>query len=297
MPSQRRRATLAGVDQLRPGDQAFTTFADDAERWAVLGLFARLGLARGEKVMLSLDTSRPPDEVAAEITGGADAARDAIGRGQLVVSEAPPFRDDPPEAGSGEIARRARARLEDAAADGFSGIRASCDLSASLGVFGGMSRLAEFERAAHRELMTADTRSRFTALCQWDERRLAADADLDEFRWIHPVTVLPAPPGLRVTRTAGGILLTGDSDLACREEFSAALRMLEDIRPPEGPLVLDLSKMSFLDAHSVGAILRLASRLPAPQRMEVRCREHHRRMLNVLGAHNIPQLTIITRGR
>lgn len=297
MPSQRRRATLAGVDQLRPGDQAFTTFADDAERWAVLGLFTRLGLARGEKVMLTFDTGRPSDEVAAEIAGGADAARDAIGRGQLVVSEAPAFGDDPPGTGSGEIAKRARARLESAAAEGFSGVRASCDLSASLDTLGGMSRLVEFERAAHRELMTADSRTRFTALCQWDERRLVADADLDEVRWVHPITVLPAPPGLRVTRTPNGILLTGDADLACREEFSAAMRMLDGIRPAEGPLILDLSKMAFLDAHSVGAVLRLAAGLSPPRRIEVRCREHHRRMLNVLGAHSISQLTIITRGR
>lgn len=294
MPSQRRRATLAGVDQLRPGDQAFTTFADDSERWAVLGLFTRLGLARGEKVMLSLDTSRPPDEVAAEIAGGADAARDAIGRGQLVVSEAPAFGSGP---GPGEIAKRARAWLEDAASEGFSGVRAGCDLSASLESFGGMSRLAEFERATHRELMAADSRGRFTVLCQWDERRLVTDADLEEVRWVHPVTILPSPPGLRVTRTASGILLTGDADLASRAEFSAALRTLEDVRPPEGPLILDLSKMSFLDAHSVGAVLRMAARLPAPHRIEVRCREHHRRMLNILGSRSIPQLTIVTRGR
>lgn len=298
MPSQRRRATLACVDQLRPGDQAFSTFADDTERWATLGLFTRLGLARGEKVLLSFDTDRPPDEVTAEIAGGADAARDAIGRGQLIVSDAPaPGSGDGPEADPGEIAKRVRARLKDAAAEGFSGVRAGCDLSACMDSFGGMSRLVEFERAAHRELLTVDSQSRFTALCQWDERRLVTDADLDEVRWIHPITVLPSPPGLRVTRTGTGILLTGDADLASRQEFSAALRLLEDIRPPEGPLVLDLSKMSFLDAHSIGAVLRMAAGLRAPRRIEVRCREHHRRMLNVLGAPSIPQLTIITRGR
>lgn len=297
MPTQRRRATLAGVDQLRPGDHAFTTFTDDDERWAVLGLFTRLGLARGEKVMLSLGTDRPRDEVTAEIAGGADLAREAIGRGQLVVAEAPGFGGDPPEAGPGEITRRARARLEDAAAEGFSGVRAGYDLSASLRAFGGMRDLVEFERAAHRELLAADAQGRLTALCQWDERHLVTETDLDAVRWAHPVTVLPAPPGLRVTRTATGILLTGDSDLSCRDEFSSALRVLEEIEPPDGPLILDLSKMSFLDAHSVGAVLRLAARLPAPRRIEVRCREHHRRMLNVLGSASIPQLTIVTRGR
>lgn len=297
MLSPRRRATHTGVDQLHPGDHAFTTFTDDSERWAVLGLFTQLGLARNEKIMLSIGTDRPRDEVAAEIAGGPDVARDAVGRGQLIVTGAPAFGGGLPEAGSGEIARRARARLEDAVAEGYSGVRAGCDLTSSLGAFGEMGRLVEFEQAAHRELMAADTQSRITALCQWDERHLVTDADLDRVRWAHPVNVLPAPPGLRVTRTATGILLTGDSDLSCREEFEAVLRTLEEIRPPEGPLVLDLSKMSFLDGHSIGAVLRMAAGLPAPRRLEVRCREHHLRLLNYLGSASIPQLTIVTRGR
>lgn len=99
---------------------------------------------------------------------------------------------------------------------------------------------------------------------------------------------------LQVTLTDGGIGLTGDSDLSTRKEFSAALRMLEDMDVPPGQaLVLDLSRLSFLDANSTGAILRLAAGLSAPRRLEVRCRAHHRRMLSVLGARSIRQLTIV----
>jgi hypothetical protein len=101
---------------------------------------------------------------------------------------------------------------------------------------------------------------------------------------------------LHVTFTDGGIRLTGDSDLSTRKEFSAALRMLEDMRVPAGQaLVLDLSQLSFLDANSAGAILRLAAGLSAPRRLEVWCRAHHRRMLSVLGARLIRQLTIVAR--
>ena len=310
MPSRRRRATLAGVDQLQPGDQAFTTFADDRERWDVLGLFTRLGLARGEKVMLNVGAARSPDDVAAKVAGGADAALDALGRGQLVVSDVPAFGPGPAAAGFGpgefgaaefdaaEVARQARARLDAAAAEGFSGVRAGCDLSASLEPFGSVARLLEFERTVHEQLMAADTGARYTALCHWDERRLSDGGALDDVRSVHPVIILPAPDGLRVTRTPAGLLLTGDADLASREQFTEALRTLEGLRPPAGEtIVLDLSKLSFMDAHSVGAILRLAAGLPAPRRLEIRCRQHHRRMLNVLGARSIPRLTIITRGR
>jgi hypothetical protein len=99
---------------------------------------------------------------------------------------------------------------------------------------------------------------------------------------------------LDVTFTDDGIRLTGDSDLSTRKEFSAALRKLEDMHvPPDQALVLDLSQLSFLDANSAGAILRLAAGLSPPRRLEVCCRAHHRRMLTVLGARSIRQLTIV----
>lgn len=297
MSSRRRRATLAGVDQLQPGDQAFTTFSDDRERWDVLGLFTRLGLARGEKVMLSVDTPRSLNEVAEDVAGGAGPARDALGRRQLVVSDAPLLRPAPCD-DAAELAQRARARLDAAASEGFSGVREGCDLSASLGPFGSMSRLLEFERAVHEQLMAADTGARYTALCHCDERRVSDGSTLDDVRAVHPVIILPAPGGLRVIPTPAGLLLTGDADLGSRAEFSAALETLEGIRPPAGtPLVLDLTRLSFLDAHSAGAVLRLATRLPEPLRLEVRCRRHQRRMLNVLGAQSIPRLTVSTQGR
>jgi hypothetical protein len=99
---------------------------------------------------------------------------------------------------------------------------------------------------------------------------------------------------LHVTVTDHGIRITGDSDLSTRKEFSAALRMLEDMRVPAGKaLLLDLSELSFLDANSAGAILRLAAGLSPPRRLEVWCRAHHRRMLSVIGARSIRQLTIV----
>jgi hypothetical protein len=101
---------------------------------------------------------------------------------------------------------------------------------------------------------------------------------------------------LHVTPTDAGIRLTGDSDLSTRKEFSTALWMLADMRVSPGQaLVLDLSQLSFLDANSAGAILRLAAGLSPPRRLEVWCRAHHRRMLGVLGARSIRQLTIVAR--
>ena len=124
-------------------------------------------------------------------------------------------------------------------------------------------------------------------------RRRATLAGVDQLRPGDHECVDTARP-LEVTRTDVGIRLTGDSDIASRAEFTDALRALEDMPLPQGQaLILDLSELSFLDAHSTGAVLRLAAGLSPPRRLEVRCRAYHQRMLHVLGARSVRQLTII----
>ena len=59
--------------------------------------------------------------------------------------------------------------------------------------------------------------------------------------------------------------------------------------------MLDITDLSFFDAHSAGAVLRLAAGLPAPRRLEVRCRGAQRRLLHLLGGQVRRQLSIITK--
>jgi hypothetical protein len=124
-------------------------------------------------------------------------------------------------------------------------------------------------------------------------RRRATLAGVDQLRPGDHECVDTARP-LEVTRTDVGIRLTGDSDIASRAAFTDALRALEDMPLPQGQaLILDLSELSFLDAHSTGAVLRLAAGLSPPRRLEIRCRAYHQRMLHILGARSIRQLTIV----
>jgi hypothetical protein len=283
---------MVGVDRLEPGDHAFLSFADDAQRWEILGMFTQHGLAMDEKVMLSVDTARPLDEVAAQVAGSADSASKAMDSGQLVISGAPRFQPDGFD--PGEFATTSRMGLDAAVAEGYSGLRTANELSLALIPLQNVEAVVEFERAVHGALRDASTGVRYTALCHWDESRLGGGPVLEAVRALHPVTVLPAPGTLHVIPTETGIRLTGDSDLSTRDEFTAAMRLLEDLRPPAGsPLVLDLSDLSFIDAHSIGAVLRLAAALTSPRRLEVHCRTHQRRMLHVLGARSIRQLTTI----
>lgn len=287
-----------GVDRLQPGDHAYLAFSDDQDRWEVIGDFARHGFARGEKVYLNVD-ARGVDEVAALAAGGAAAARTALASGQLVVSHAPRFR--PGDFDAGLLVTQSLQRLDTAAAEGFSGVRAANELPVRADV---LDDVMEFEKALHQVLTTPGDGPRYTALCHWDERdpdgqdQQDGVPDMEAVRALHPVAVIPRPGMLHVCWSARGVRLTGDSDLSTREEFAAAMHALEELRPPadapDQPLVLDISDLSFLDAHSAGMILRMAGALPSRQRLEVRCRAHHRRLLQMLGSRAVSQMSIVT---
>jgi hypothetical protein len=308
-----------GVDRLQPGDHAFLAFSDDDERWDLLGVFTRHGFARDEKIYLNVPDGCHPDDLAARVAGGTAAAHSALRSGQLVVSAAPRF--SPATFDADQFTARSRQYLHAATAAGFSGIRAANDLSLTLAAFGGLEHVVAFEKALHQALLTPAAGPRYTTLCQWDERWGDDGPVLAALRALHPVTVLSRPGTLRVTWTADGIRLTGDSDLSTRTTLTTALRTLEEPPTLEGsragegspappaprvpepreapdsaerPLVLDIADLSFLDAHSAGAILRLAAGLSPPRRLEIRCRACHRRILHALGGRDIPQLTIVT---
>lgn len=290
MSSGSRHALAVGVDRLQPGDHAFLAFCDDEERWDILGVFAQQGLARGEKVLLLVDAGHPPAEVAARVAGGAAAARLATGHGQLVVSDAPRFR--PGGFDAVRLVDAARRQVAAAVGEGYSGLRGATQMSLALSPPESLDQAVEYEAALDHALFADGDNRRYTSLCHWDEREFAGSPVMDAVSALHPVTVLARGGTLHVSVTAAGIRLTGDSDLSTRAEFDEALRMLAGL--PHERLVLDIADLSFLDACSAGTVLRVAAELTPPRRLEVRCRYHHRRMLRLLGARSIRQISLVT---
>lgn len=288
MPSGARHAV--GVDRLQPGDHAFLAFSDEDERWDILNVFTQQGLARGEKVLLLVNGAHAPERVAARVAGGPAAARRATGQGRLVVSDTPRLR--PGGFAAARLADAAGQMAEAVVGEGYSGLRSATEMSLALTPLESLDQAVEFETALHESLLFAGGSRRYTSLCQWDEREFGDTPVLDAVRAIHPVTLLDRDGMLHVTVTATGIRLTGDSDLSTRAEFGAALRLLAG--QPGDTLVLDIADLSFLDACSAGAVLRLAAGLASPRRLEVRCRNYHRRMLHLLGGRTIRQLSIVT---
>ncbi len=276
------------VDRLRPGDHACLLFDDDEQRWDVLGSFARTGFARGEKVLLA-DTATPADEVAERIgSHGASAwsARAALASGQLVVvRDVPRF-----TRGRGFDVENALTlileMIELAGREGYSGVRASDDMAWALRPGINVDQLIRYEEAAHRRLFAG---SQLIGMCQYDRKRfgkqLAATMSA-----VHPVTVVESVGTLRVTPTNSGLRIAGEADLATRQQLMAALHGAKT--GASGRLVLDLTELSFMDAHCAGAIITMAAAMSGHDRLEVRCGPSHRRIFHLLGAATIPHLIL-----
>jgi hypothetical protein len=298
MPAEDGAGRAVGVDRLQPGDHAFLAFADDGDRWDVLTVFTQQGLARNEKVALLIDVGRSPDWVATRVAGGAAAGRSALRERRLVVSSSPRF-----ERGKFDTARLVegvRRRIGTARAEGFSGLRSASEMSLALAPVDHLGQAVEYETALHAALFRGDLGGdlsgpggpHFTALCQWDARLFGQTEAMAAARDVHPVTLLPRLGTLHAAIAGNRLILTGDSDLCSRAEWSGALRLLAG--RPDGTLVIDISDLSFFDAHSAGAVLSMATALPEPRRLEVWCRSAQRRMLHTLGARSVARLSIVT---
>ena len=290
MPAEGLHGRAVGVDRLQPGDHAFLGYADDDTLWEILRVYTQQGLARDEKVGLVVDVDRSTSWVAARVAGGTVAAAKAMRSGQLVVSNAPRFARGGFDAG--RLVEGVRRRIDTASAEGFSGLRSASEMSLALAPVDHLGQAVEYETALHASLFTGEGKPRFTALCMWDERLFGAADAMDAARAVHPVIVLPRLGTLHASVCGNRVSVTGDSDLANRTAFDAALRTLGAL--PATTLILEITDLSFFDAHSAGAVLRFAAGLTAPRQLEVRCRSSQRRLLYLLGGRSIRQLSIIT---
>ena len=290
MPAEDRHGRAVGVDRLQPGDHAFLGYADDDTLWDILSVFTQQGFARDEKVGLLVDVGHSPGWVAARVTGGAAAAARALRAGQLVVSNSPRFARG--EFNAGRLVEGARRRLDTVLAEGFSGLRSASEMSLALAPVDHLGQAVEYEIALHASLFAGERSPRYTALCYWDERLFGGTDAMEEARAVHPVTLLPRLGMLHASACGNRVSVTGDIDLANRAGFDAALLTLGGL--PATTLVLDITDLSFFDAHSADAVLRLAAGLTSPRRLEVRCRSSQRRLLHLLGGRSVGQLSIIT---
>lgn len=274
------------VDRMASGDHACLGFDTHRARWAVRAAFTEAGLFRGERVILFVDPGTSPKEAVARLTDhGVPADRAVRDDRLLVVNETPGY---DPERGFDPESRAATwiQLTEDANVMGFSGLRAVGDMAWALAPSVDHQELIDYETGLTP--LFADIG--FTAICEYDLRIFPPEL-MSRVCASHPTEVMQSLDALHVTRTGTILHLAGNADLATREQFDTELRRA--LRGPgRAPRLVDLTALSFIDAHCATTLIRLAAALPPTARLAVHCPPTHARVLRLCGAGTVPQLTL-----
>jgi anti-anti-sigma regulatory factor len=275
------------VDRMASGDHACLGFDNDDARWEIRAAFAESGLHRGEQVLLFLDPATTAEETITRLSAlGVRAAR-ALALGSLVILDNGIPGYDPatgfdPEAHAATWVRA----TDDAHRQGFPGIRAVGDMS---WVLQGVDHDSLIAYEAALTPVFADIG--FTAICEYDRRRFTPDL-LGRVSAAHPTSVLQRLDALHIEHADGTLVISGDADLATRSEFEFGLR--EAFESPDGPpRLIDLTELSFIDAHCAALLVRRTADLDPAARLVLRCPPLHARTLRLCGATEVPQLFLV----
>ncbi|OKI10112.1 hypothetical protein A6A06_05775 [Streptomyces sp. CB02923] len=281
---------IVSVERLRPGDHAFASYVDDESRWSTIGSFAQTGITRGERVLLFADPALPASCVLEHLEAYGPPVGEPLERGQLKLLTMD--RMWLPETISVERQMAGlRREVEEALDAGYATVRSAIDM-AWVASFG-----ADIEQVLWRETEGCHylfTDAHYTEICTYDETRFSDDV-LDKAAAGHPTTLLKRPGtllALPLTEAAGpgtyGLRLVGEADLSTREPFNEALRGIAASNAPR--ILLDLTELTFLDVYCARAVLRLTAE--DGRRAVIRCDGIHAHTFLLLGALDIPQLTV-----
>lgn len=283
---------VVAVDRMVTGDHACLQFDSHDDRWAVRAAFTTAGLARGERVMIFTDPSTPVPEALVRLTGHGVPAERLTGTGQLaVINRTPgyaPARGFEPGARADFWASGA----SDAQRRGFTGVRAVGDMTWVRRTGVKARELADYEAG----LTPLFAELGLTGICEYD-RQVFPARTLSAIRAAHPLAVLPSVDALHIERRGPALTLVGSADFGTRREFDAALRTLLTPAPDTAgpPALVDLTGLSFLDAHSADTLLRLAAGRDHRAPLTVRCTAPQYRILRLCGAEDAPGVDFTVR--
>lgn len=279
------------VQHLRAGDHAFVSYADDDAGRDVVSAFAWAGLVKREKVMVFA----APQTDEAVVWGRLDAPGALLGaareQGQLVLSSMRALIHPQGAFTPHRQWERIAEETDKALAEGYSGLRTYIDMH-WVGDLG-----ADVEVMMHRESHAQHlfTDRPYTEICAYDSRWFNPGV-LSAMHEAHPCRLLPRLGDLHVEQADGVVQLTGEADIATREQFIGAVR--EGLRRSENsrPLTVDLSGLVFLGVACAVDLLRLVLEHPhGPVR--VHCPPTPARILRRAGADQVPHLVISEVGR
>ncbi|MGY0236695.1 MEDS domain-containing protein [Longispora urticae] len=260
-------ADPTAVDQLRLGDHVCWTFDDDARCAAAVARYVAAGTRDGHRVIYSAPGA-PRAEIADRLTAHGVHVPALVATGQLQIVTVPDTYLSGGEFRPAAVLSGWTHRLDAARAAGYRGVRLVADRSWLSGSVAGAHRVAWYEARANR--VFADGYA--MGLCLYD-RRLFPPAALSRIASAHPATCRagdghdgPWTPLLRMARTERpvGLRLVGEADMSNRPALAALLSALfDEPGAGEGPLVVDVSALTFADAPTATLFVRAARASPA----------------------------------
>ncbi|GGW94484.1 MEDS domain-containing protein [Streptomyces noursei] len=277
---------LIPVQRLRPGDHAFVGYGDDEVRWETVTAFVRLGLARGEKVLVLPCPDVSEEEVLARIDFPSRSTVRARERGQLVVTSMRELIRPDVEFTAARQMGRLRLATDRATAEGYTGLRAFIDMGWVAALGADVATVARRETGAGALFAGRP----YTEVCAYDRRRFDRSM-LAAMERAHPHAVLERLGSLRAVRAPDEALcFVGEADAANRSAFVRSLEIALARTAATRRLTVDLTRLHFLSVGCAVGLLTLARGATGHDLVEVRCDRGQRQMLRRLGADAVPRL-------
>ncbi|MFC8128338.1 MEDS domain-containing protein [Streptomyces sp. NPDC057302] len=275
------------VQQLRAGDHAFVSYADDDAGRDVVSAFAWAGLVRREKVMVFAAPHLHEEQVWDRMDAPGALLGSAREHGQLVLSSMRALIHPQDAFTPHRQWERIAQETDRALAEGYSGLRTYIDMH-WVGDLGADVDVM-MHRESHAQHLFADRP--YTEICAYDSRWFEPDV-LTAMHQAHPCRLLPRLGDLHTEHAEGVVQLAGEADIATRERFIGAVR--EGLRRSESsgqPLTVDLSDLIFLGVACAVDLLRLVLEHPHGP-VHVHCPPAQARILRRAGADQVPHVVI-----
>jgi hypothetical protein len=283
-------AVATSVEALTPGDHACLTFSDPDERLDIVAAFVLDGLDRAAKVMC-LTESIAADQLAAELAERGVPVDESLPRNQLSIHSSEQSWVVDGELSAANVINLLSRGLEEAARDGFDGLRVTADMCWVGRPIAAADQLPVFETEVGKLFQDG----RLTAICQYD-REVFDAVTLSFASSVHSRAVAAAvyheDPLLRVCRqhTPPGIRLAGEIDFSHVDvltlALNEALRLDRDIQ-------VNLAKLRFIDVACASAIGLAARSLPAGRAMTIVAGAPVLRTLSLAGALEADSVRVV----
>jgi anti-anti-sigma regulatory factor len=259
-----------------PGAHLIALCQGEAELTRAAAVCAEAGLASGDRVLyVASDRSLPAVRTGLEASSA--AAGPAIAAGQLVLRNFPDVQAGPGLPDLAAAAGEFRAAAVLARAEGFPGLRIAAEMGDVTRVLGSIGQALAWER-----ITTALQREAgISSVCHYDQQQLDGENS----------GLLSVPqPLVSFHATPQGLRITGELDIANRERFVRTVSARLAAIPQ---LILDVGKLDFIDAGTLGELHYIAAGLPSDGCITLAGASRQlRRLARILGGWPHPRLKI-----